>query len=53
MDMPELILKLKENNKKISCYKGNFDWVDIGRITDYEEANKIFEQKRHIFLPDE
>ena len=51
MDLPDLILKLKENNKKISCYKGNYDWLDIGRISDYEEANKIFEEKRNVFLP--
>jgi NDP-sugar pyrophosphorylase family protein len=53
MDMPDLILKLKENDKKISCYKGNYDWLDIGRISDYEEANKIFKEKRHIFAPNE
>jgi len=51
LDLPDLILKLKENNKKISCYKSDYYWLDIGRISDYEEANNIFEGKRDSFLP--
>lgn len=52
MDLPDLILKLKNENKKILCYKGDYDWLDIGRINDYEEANRVFEEKREQYLPD-
>lgn len=51
MDLPELMIKLKEKGKQISCYKGNYDWLDIGRLCDYETANVIFEEKRETFLP--
>ena len=53
MNMPDLILKLKNQKKKISCYKGDYYWLDIGRIDDYETANTIFEKKRREFLPHE
>ena len=52
MDLPDLIMKLNKKNKKILCYRGDYDWLDIGRIHDYEEANIIFEKKRKLFLPD-
>lgn len=52
MNMPDFILKAQNNNKKISCYSGNYYWLDIGRVDDYEQALKIFEEKRGEFLPD-
>lgn len=51
MDLPDLIKKLRDNSKRILCYKGDYEWLDIGRILDYEEANNIFEEKREMFLP--
>ena len=50
MDMPDFMLKLKSNNMKVGCYKGDYYWLDIGRFEDYEEANKIFADKRSEFL---
>lgn len=52
MDLPDLIKKIRDKRKKILCYKGDYEWLDIGRILDYEEANNIFEDKRKYFLPD-
>lgn len=51
MDLPDLIKRLRDNRKKILCYKGTYEWLDIGRILDYEEANNIFEEQRNKFLP--
>lgn len=51
MDMPELILRLKKENKKIMCFKGDYYWLDIGRIEDYETAIDIFNAKKKEFLP--
>lgn len=51
-DMPDLILQLKDKNKKISCYRGNYDWLDIGRIEDYEKAVEIFDTNNNVYLPD-
>jgi NDP-sugar pyrophosphorylase family protein len=50
-DIPDLILKAKSLNNKIKLYSGDYNWLDIGRIDDYENALKIFEENRSEFLP--
>ncbi len=52
MDLPELVLKTQKFKKKIKCYKGDYYWLDIGRVDDYEEAVEIFKKKRSQFLPE-
>lgn len=52
-NMPDFILKLNSLNKAIKCYSGNYFWLDIGRVDDYEEAVMIFKERRSEFLPDE
>lgn len=51
-DMPDLVLALQKNNQKIFCYTGDYEWLDIGRVEDYEEAVKLFDSKRSLYLPD-
>lgn len=51
LDMPDLILRLKKNEKKIMCYRGKYYWLDIGRPEDYERAIEIFKEKKSGFLP--
>ncbi len=53
LDMPDLMLALKKQGKRISCYQEPFYWLDIGRVEDYETANSIFDERRHDFLPKE
>jgi NDP-mannose synthase len=53
MDLPELVLKCQKLKKKIGCFKGDYYWLDIGRVEDYEKAIEIFEQKRTEFLPNQ
>ena len=50
-DIPELVLKAQTENKKILCYQGNYSWLDIGRLDDYEKANELFKVNRNLFLP--
>jgi NDP-sugar pyrophosphorylase family protein len=53
MDMPELIMKIKQSGGKIGCYQEDCFWLDIGRCTDYEEAVRIYKENRGEFLPNE
>jgi NDP-mannose synthase len=49
-DMPELVLALHKAGEKIACYSGDYDWLDIGRIEDYERAVQLFEANRDKYL---
>ncbi|MBL8089798.1 MAG: NTP transferase domain-containing protein [Anaerolineales bacterium] len=50
LDLPELVLKLMKDNKKVNVF--NFDgyWLDIGRHDDYERAIEEFANNREKFL---
>ncbi len=50
MDMPDLILKVHENKGRISCYREDCFWLDIGRMDDYAMAQKQFEKNESMFL---
>lgn len=49
-DMPDLILALHRAGEKILCYSGDYDWLDIGRLDDYEQAVTAFEANRDAYL---
>lgn len=53
MDLPSLILKAHKLKYIIQCFHDNYYWLDIGRVEDYEQAVKIFEEKRKTFLPND
>jgi NDP-sugar pyrophosphorylase family protein len=50
-DMPDLVLALHKAGEKIVCYSGDYDWLDIGRMDDYERAVQLFEANRNQYLP--
>ena len=50
LDIPDLILRLKNAGGKIACYKPDCYWLDIGRLDDYETAVKVFEERKDQFL---
>lgn len=50
IDMPQMILRLKDNGEKVKRYLFDGYWLDIGRIDDYETANVIFKKKKNEFL---
>jgi NDP-sugar pyrophosphorylase family protein len=51
-DMPELMLSLRDVGMAIGCYCGSYEWLDIGRLEDYEKAIELFETQRSRYLPE-
>ena len=41
----------KFKTKSVICYKGDYDWLDIGRVEDYEAALNLFESDKNKYLP--
>jgi NDP-mannose synthase len=52
LDLPDLVLKLIKNQKKVNLYPFGGYWLDIGRHDDYETAMQQFDANRKAFLPD-
>lgn len=50
LDMPTLLLKIKDKNGKLHCFKDDCIWLDIGRPDDFAMAQEIFERNPDIFL---
>jgi len=50
LDMPTLLMKLKNAGKTVLTYHSDCEWLDIGRPSDYEEAVAAFEQAREKYL---
>ena len=51
-DMPDLVkITDKFKTKSVICYKGDYDWLDIGRVEDYEAALNLFESDKNKYLP--
>jgi NDP-sugar pyrophosphorylase family protein len=50
LDLPELVMKLKQASQRVNVF--NFDgyWLDIGRHDDYEKAVEEFSAHREEFL---
>jgi NDP-mannose synthase len=51
LDLPDLILRLKDHGHSVVGYRGEYDWLDIGRPEDYAKAVDIFETDRAHYLP--
>ena len=52
LDIPELILGLKNEGKRVICHRCDCTWLDIGRADDYAEAQEQFQRDRAVFLPE-
>lgn len=50
-DFPELVWKLMDDGKKISTYRSNDYWLDLGTHTDYEKAQNEYELMKGRLLP--
>jgi NDP-sugar pyrophosphorylase family protein len=46
------MLALKASCRGVYCYSEACQWLDIGRVDDYQQANAIFEASVGRFLPD-
>jgi NDP-sugar pyrophosphorylase family protein len=51
IDLPDLMLTLKERNLDPMVYDSNCGWVDIGKVEDHASASDIFQQNRSKYLP--
>lgn len=50
LDIPALMMNLKNAGKKVLGYRSQCEWLDIGRPDDYEEAVAAFNQAREKYL---
>jgi NDP-sugar pyrophosphorylase family protein len=49
-DLPELVGATRDAGGKVTCYRGDFEWLDIGRPEDYERAVELFEKHRQTYV---
>jgi NDP-sugar pyrophosphorylase family protein len=52
-DLPELMIRLRENGAKVNRYVHDGYWFDVGSYNDYQSAILEFEKCQQLFLPDE
>lgn len=50
LDLPELVLKLMKDHKKVNVFNFEGYWLDIGRHDDYQRAIEEFAENREKFL---
>lgn len=51
LDMPDLMKTLVASGENVHCHKQpDSFWLDIGRPDDYATAQRLFEEKRELFL---
>ena len=53
LDFPELVLKMMDAGEKVSGYRFDGYWMDLGRPDDYTQAAEDFVKMRTQFLPEE
>ncbi|RKZ02469.1 MAG: nucleotidyltransferase family protein [Candidatus Hydrothermota bacterium] len=49
-DLPQLVWRLLEENQKVSAYRYEGFWLDIGREDDFRKAQEEFEKRRDSLL---
>ena len=52
LDIPTLMMTLKNHGKSVSSYWSECEWLDIGRPDDYERALSVFEESPSKYLRD-
>lgn len=52
LDIPTLMMNLKDAGKLVKTFHSDCEWLDIGRPDDYEEAVELFEISKHKYLRD-
>ncbi len=52
-DLPTMVHRLMNNNRKVKVYTSDCEWLDIGRPEDYALATQRFLKMRDRFLPAE
>ena len=52
LDIPTLMMNLKNAGKPVTTFRSECEWLDIGRADDYEQAVAEFERSRSKYLRD-
>jgi NDP-sugar pyrophosphorylase family protein len=50
VDLPTVVESLLEQNQTVKVYLSDTEWLDIGRLSDYEVASAKFQEMREQFL---
>jgi NDP-sugar pyrophosphorylase family protein len=50
LDIPTLMMNLKNSGNNVKIFRSECEWLDIGRPSDYERAADIFEKSRKKYL---
>ena len=50
LDMPDLIRSVHDRGGKVSCYRQDCFWLDIGRMDDYAQAQEEFVKNESLFM---
>ncbi|UXR63787.1 sugar phosphate nucleotidyltransferase [Bdellovibrio bacteriovorus] len=53
LNIPDLLINIRDSGKSVYAYEESCQWLDIGRIEDYSQACEDFETNRRLFLPHE
>jgi len=53
LDIPTLMMNLKNAGKKVLTYRSECEWLDIGRVDDYEQALNLFKQNKIKYVRDQ
>jgi NDP-sugar pyrophosphorylase family protein len=51
LDMPTFLLRLRDAGGYVRCHKADCFWLDLGRLDDLRDANRIFAENHERFLP--
>jgi NDP-sugar pyrophosphorylase family protein len=50
LDMPDLILRVRDAGLRVCCYREECHWLDIGRMDDYARAQEEFAENESRYL---
>lgn len=50
LGMPDLLLRIKERGGTVYCHRCECEWLDIGRVDDYQRAQELFETQQARYL---
>ena len=52
LDIPQLMINLSQDNHKVHCRRQDCQWLDIGRVDDFQHAIEQFNANPERFLPE-
>lgn len=50
IDVPDLIMRMKNDGAPVYCYREDCFWLDMGHPDDYEKATEAFRARENEFL---